>query len=229
MHNKEKEAIMRIDVKFEKDTASKRDIVIQIQQHTVGSITEPIQVELEQGQPLKIRVMERPAPKITLLRGILWLLTFPLRLLFMIIMSYGGVEPWDRHINPYLMDAELLVRPDQNSEVHVKICEATEGRWTKTVVECPMAETVEIRHALYSEGILESYFEYADSALCGALAVSSLSILCFCTSENTAYPEGVRIVGIALAVIVLIVIGVAVAQYGKVRKLRKSLLDEIKN
>ena len=216
---------MQVSVKFDHIETATYAVSIQNQKYTIDSASDSIKVEHEQGEPLEIRIREQPdpEPKITLLRCILWILTFPFRLLMSILTAYD-MEPWDKNINPYLMDASLLLRPDKDGEVCVKLRKKTEGSWMKTAVECAEAENVQINYSPYPHGIWDSYLGYAEPVACGSIALTAFSILAFCTSANAAYPKVMLVMGFVLAAIVVAVLGVALAQYFKAKKIYRSFI-----
>ena len=76
---REKEVLMQLSVTFDSTKPGAYAVTILDRQYTVENGSDPIQVELEQDEPLQIRIQEQPAPKITLLRCILWVLMLPLK------------------------------------------------------------------------------------------------------------------------------------------------------
>lgn len=215
---------MQLSVTFDSTKSGAYAVTILDRQYTVNNGCDPIQVELEQDEPLQIRIQEQPAPKITVLRCILWVLMLPLKILMCILMIYG-MEPWDKCINPYLMDARLLLRPKQDGIVQIKLYEKTSGFWRKTTVQCSEAETAEIIHVPYPKGVFDAYFGYADVVAHGVIAFAVLIILVFCASANAAYPIAMLIIGFVLTAIALVAVAFAVAQYFKAKKIRHSFLS----
>lgn len=215
---------MRPSVTFDSTKPGAYAVTIRDRQYTVENGSDPIQVELEQDEPLQIRIQEQQSSPITLLRCILWVLLLPFKILVIFFMIFNG-EEWDKRINPYLMDARLLLRPMRDRDVNIKLYEMTSGFWRKTTVQCSEAETVEITHLPYPKGVFDAYFGYVDVVAHGIIALAALSILAFCTSANAAYPNAILVVGFVLAGIALFAVAVAIAQYFKAKKIYQSFLN----
>lgn len=190
----------------------------------LNDLTEQIQIEIERDDPVKICIRQQRKSKKPLIYSIAWLFTVLFQGLCNILMVYSE-DIWYEKINPYLMEAHLVIHPKDISDVHIYFKDCNKGCWLRTVVECKQSNSILIEHHAYSDAIFSAYIEYVKKVI----SISSVGIAFFgwvlYSLIAQANASGIRLCVILILLIVVLDIFLVYSQYIQVKKLKKDFCE----
>lgn len=186
----------------------------------VDSLTEQIPIDAVGEDAVEISIYQQRKKKTPIIFHIAWFATILFQGLFNIFMLYSD-DTWYKQINPYLMNAKLLIDSKGPADVHISFKDYQRGLWLQTFAECKQAKNIQILHHVYSDGIFNAYISYVKKVI----SISSVGIAFFgwvlSSLITKANASGIQICVMIICSIVLLDVLMIISQFWKTRKLQE--------